>query len=174
MAPAMQSDVAGRTDTDPRANNPVAGQGMGNVNACVNCGGEIPGHRVRRTKGAAKWCDPSCANEYRKKLYAGQNTIWNIASGTVGAINELRVSVDLLVKGYAVFRALSPACPCDLVVLYDGRVFRVEVTTGHRSVGGNIQYPKKDNTRYDVLAVVVQDAIVYSTDVPELRHLTSA
>jgi hypothetical protein len=95
------------------------------------------------------------------------------SSGTVGAINELRVSVDLLCKGYAVFRALSPHCPCDLVLLLDHRVFRVEVTTGHRTSNGKLMIPRKDATRYDVLAVVFPDSIVYSTELPELRHLMS-
>jgi hypothetical protein len=145
---------------------PYCGEGLGSVSACINCSGNIPSHIVRRTKGAAKYCDPSCMQEYRRKLYAGQNTIWGVASATVGAVNELRVSVDLVVRGYAVFRALSPACPCDLVVLHDGRVFRVEVTTGHRSVTGNLQYPKKDPMLYDVLAVVCRTPLFTSPKLP--------
>lgn len=96
------------------------------------------------------------------------------SSGTVGAINELRVSVDLLCKGYAVFRALSPHCPCDLVLLLDHSVFRVEVTTGHRTSNGKLMIPRKDATRYDVLAVVFPDSIVYSTNLPELCNLVAS
>jgi hypothetical protein len=140
---------------------------------CISCTGEIPPHKVRRTRGTVKYCDPSCRAAYWKKQYAGQNTIWNLPSGTVGAINELRVSVDLLVKGYAVFRALSPSCPCDLVLLVDHRVFRVEVTTAHRSSNGRPTFPAKNPARYDLLAVVFPDSIVYSTELPELRHLMS-
>jgi hypothetical protein len=70
-----------------------------------------------------------------------------------------------------VFRALSPNCPCDLVLLIDGRVFRVEVTTGHRASNGKMMVPKKDRTRYDILAVLFPDSIVYSTDLPELSNL---
>jgi DNA-directed RNA polymerase subunit RPC12/RpoP len=46
-----------------------------------------------------------------------------------GAIVELRVEVDLLSKGYHVFRSESPACPCDLVVIKDGLCAKVEVRT---------------------------------------------
>jgi hypothetical protein len=141
------------------------------MSVCINCGSEISPHKVHRTKGTAKYCDPSCHAEYWKKRYAGQNTIWNLPSGTVGAINELRVSVDLLCKGYAVFRALSPNCPCDLVLLFDRRAFRVEVTTGHRTSTGRLTWPVKDGTRFDVLAVVLPESIVYFTDLPELIGL---
>ena len=143
------------------------------MSACINCGREISPAKVRRTRGTAKYCGPSCQNEHWKKQYAGQNTLWNLPSGTVGAINELRVSVDLLVKGYSVFRALSPNCPCDLVLLFGRRVFRVEVTTGHRTSTGRLTWPIKDGTRFDVLAVVLPESIVYFTDLPELIGLLS-
>jgi len=143
------------------------------MSVCINCGGEISPAKVRRTRGTAKYCDPACQNDHWKKEYAGQNTLWNLPSGTVGAINELRVAVDLLIRGYSVFRALSPNCPCDLVLLIDHRVFRVEVTTGHRSSNGRPYFPIKDPLRYDILAVVFPDSIVYSTVLPELSHLVT-
>lgn len=129
--------------------------------------------RLKRTKGVAKYCSHKCQSEYYKMLYASHNgnAFVGIPTGTVGAINELRVSVDLLTKGYHVFRALSPACLCDLVLL-EGRAFRVEVTTGHRNREGKIQYPKHDLARFDLLAVVLADAIVYFTDIAELKSLT--
>jgi hypothetical protein len=151
----------------------IKGQNRAIMSVCINCNGEIPAFRVKRTKGTAKYCDPSCQTKYWKKRYAGQNTLWNLPSGTVGAINELRVGVDLLAKGYAVFRALSPSCLCDLVLLFDDRAFRVEVTTGHRSSSGKLYFPAKDPARYDVLAVVLPDSIVYSTTLPELNSLIS-
>ncbi len=136
---------------------------------CINCGEEIQVHKVKRTRGQAKYCDPSCQKEYWKKKYAGQNTIWGVSSSTVGAINELRVSVDLLRRGYSVFRALSPSCPCDLVLLKDGDVFRVEVTTGHNSSNGRLYYPKKDPQLYDILAIVTSDSIIYFTENVDLK-----
>lgn len=72
------------------------------------------------------------------------------------------------------FHALSPSCLCDLVLLCDRRVFRVEVTTGHRSATGSVQYPRKDCTRFDVLAVVLPDSVTYITDIPELKSLAQA
>jgi len=136
---------------------------------CINCGKEIQAHKVKKARGQAKYCGSSCQNEYWKKKYAGQNTIWGISSATVGAINELRASVDLLRRGYSVFRALSPSCPCDLVLLKDGDVFRVEVTTGHNSSNGRLYYPKKDPQLYDILAIVTSDSIIYFTENADLK-----
>jgi len=136
---------------------------------CINCEEEIPARRVKYAKPNAKYCSPSCQNEYWKKKYAGQNTLSGLSSGTVGAINELRASVDLLRRGYSVFRALSPACPCDLVLLRNGDVFRVEVTTGHNSSNGRLYYPKKDPQLYDILAVVTSDSIIYFTEHTDLK-----
>ena len=55
---------------------------------------------------------------------------------TLGALSELQVAVDLMAKGYHVFRALSPDCPCDLVAFRPGEPpVRIEVMTVPRSPG---------------------------------------
>lgn len=72
-------------------------------------------------------------------------------------------------KGYNVFRSMSPACPCDIAILKDGALSRVEVTTGKKLPSGKIMYPPHKEHTYDVLAVVLYDhgapAIIYE---PEL------
>lgn len=68
-------------------------------------------------------------------------------------------------RGYGVFRALSPSCPCDLIVLSGNAMVRVEVKTGTRAANGRIAcgYTVKDRGRSDVLAIAVrkEDAIEY-------------
>ncbi len=84
---------------------------------------------------------------------------------TIGAISELVVSADLMAHGYAVFRALSPACSCDLVVVAAGKSCRVEVRTGRRKSNGSISFAYNSAEtradRFDVLAVVVDATIHY-------------
>ena len=65
--------------------------------------------------------------------------------------------------------ALSPSCPCDLVLLKDGNVFRVEVTTGHNSSSGRLIWTKKDPRLHDILAVVTPDSIIYFTEHTDLK-----
>jgi hypothetical protein len=74
----------------------------------------------------------------------------------VGASSELKVCADFLLAGYEVFRSVSLNCSCDLVVLKNGEVFRVEVKTGYKK-----QIPSADKTRFDILAVVNGEGISY-------------
>ena len=89
-----------------------------------------------------------------------------IPTGTIGATSELAVCVDLMHKGWHVFRATSPNAPVDLVGLFkldDDEYFHVvhiEVKTG-KWWKGNLQYAKPRNSHWDLLAVVVRDDIHY-------------
>ena len=83
----------------------------------------------------------------------------------VGAASELRVSADLLEKGYYVFRSVSSTCPFDLLA-YDQeeeKVYRIEVKTGTRNVTGQPtpnrkQFKRSWNTKvkFDVLSVYLK------------------
>ena len=46
-----------------------------------------------------------------------------------GTISELRVEVDLLSRGYYVFRSESAGCPCDIIAMKEGRCFKIEIRT---------------------------------------------
>jgi len=82
--------------------------------------------------------------------------------GDTGAIGEMLVAVDLLRRGFATFRAVSPSSPCDLVALVDGVCWRVEVRTGTRYPSTmNVGVPLRPGQSFDVLAVVVGDDIGY-------------
>lgn len=134
---------------------------------CPNCNKPLPTDRIRRK---AKFCSKECLRESHKKLYRSQNPLQNysVCSGTRGAISELKVSIDLLEKGYSVFRALSPSCCCDLAILKDHKLIRVEVTTSHTTRQGNpIIHPKKKQTgNWDVLAIVAAGRIIYLPELP--------
>mgnify|MGYP001583111747 CR=1 FL=1 len=92
------------------------------------------------------------------KLRKGLNPL--ISTGTLGAIQELIVAEDLLSSGYAVFRAVSPACSCDLVRLKDGKLERVEVTTGQITSLGKRTFPIHNPKDYDIIAVVWPDRLI--------------
>lgn len=79
------------------------------------------------------------------------------------------VTYDLMLKGYEVYRAISPSSSCDLIALKGGLAIRVEVTKGTRT--GKVKrlwWPPHIPSRYDLLAVWESDgAITYS---PDLKH----
>ena len=83
----------------------------------------------------------------------------SVPSGTKGAAAELRVAADLMMRGYHVFRALSPACPCDLIAYRDGEPpIRIEVKSGP-----NIAFGSDKN---DVVAVAGGPEIRWYGDLP--------
>lgn len=61
----------------------------------------------------------------------------------------------------SVFRALSPSCDCDLAVLKNCKLIRVEVTTGYTMQNGALSYHHHDTKNYDVIAVVHKGGISY-------------
>ena len=111
------------------------------------------------------YCSLKCRNRFNghKSEFSG------IPTGTVGAIQELKVSSDLLSKGYEVFRALSPSCSCDLLILKDGKLKRIEVRTAYKTKNGEFYYPDsklRARLKADILALVVNGEIKYEPEHP--------
>ena len=98
-----------------------------------------------------------CSNSCRLKKYDRVCASWikenSLTDGTVGAISELYASIDLFRQGFHVFRALSPASPCDLIVLKENKCFPFEVRTKQYGWHGALPTPDK-NIRVPNLAVV--------------------
>jgi len=112
----------------------------------------------------AKYCSRECRYSHNQ-LYFIKSSYPGISTGTVGAIGELRVSMDLLIKGFEVFRAVSPSCSCDLAILRNGILLRVEVRTGYEiPKTGKMVFNQVKNNKADVLAIVLRDRIVYQPD----------
>lgn len=84
-------------------------------------------------------------------------------SVTKGAIQELRVSVDLMNKKFYVFRAFSQSTPFDLVAFFKGRHFLIDVKSGcHHFKTGTIYrgFKKRHGITY---AICLSDKIIYSS-----------
>lgn len=87
-----------------------------------------------------------------------------LPTGTVGAINELRVSIDLMRKGYEVFRALSPHAPFDLFAIKDGKQFDIEVRAAYRNLETGKIYSSRKNIKGKYKAFVTEQGIIYEPD----------
>lgn len=99
---------------------------------CVVCKKNIGGARGQ------KFCGEKCRDEWggRKSALRGLST------GTVGAIQELRVAIHFMKQGFETFRPLSPSCSCDLLLHKKGKIFKIEVRTAYENRDGKIYYPK--------------------------------
>ena len=135
--------------------------------ACIYCHEPLTELQQRRH---SKFCSRECSSRLNRNAYKANNQpssrVFDIPSATVGAIGELLVAVDLLKRRYNVFRAVSPSADCDIVIVADKTVYRVEVTTGYKSPTGKLYYPPHDPQKYDVIAVLVGDEIHYVGELP--------
>lgn len=115
------------------------------------------------------YCSVECSKQSNTRNFHDINPPREVSTSTTGAVGELLVAADLMKSGYSVFRALSPSCSCDLAVLHNGKLCRVEVRSGNRSVSGDTTYYNKgDTSRYDVMAVIFRDGeIVYYPRIEE-------
>jgi PD-(D/E)XK endonuclease len=131
---------------------------------CRNCKAVLSEAKQRRR---AVFCTHRCRKEKEFAKYRQVCPKRPHSTSTTGAISELIVAADLLRRGYEVFRAVSPGCSCDLAVLRDGVLKRIEVRTGSRHTGALTFSSKAHEAhRYDVMAVCVPETgeIVYSPD----------
>ncbi len=126
---------------------------------CENCNKIIPNPHTFR-----KYCNEQCQKEFIKKKHEKfESTTKELGTTKVGAIQEMLVCADLIKKGYDVFRAICSSCPCDIIILKNNQLLRVEVTTGYiTSANGYVKIPTKDYSKFDILAIVLGNSeIIY-------------
>lgn len=114
----------------------------------------IDGTKFSSQQPNAVYCSIDCRN----KSYAerqGRISDIKIPSGTAGAISEILVSADLMAKGYAVFRALSMSCFCDIISIKDKNIYRIEVRTGYISGSGTVSFDHNTHGEIDLFGVYV-------------------
>jgi hypothetical protein len=63
-------------------------------------------------------------------------------------------------RGFEVFRSVSPHASCDLVALKDGRILRIEVRTAYPNQNGTIHIGKKVTDRADHYAAVLPNKVL--------------
>lgn len=110
-----------------------------------------------------RFCSHDCSRKYH-----GHAQDWaGLHKSTVGAIHELRVAVDLLTKGYEVFRAVTPTGSCDLLALKDRKTFRVEVRAAYENTETGRIAHSKARFRADHYALALATRIVYKPNLEE-------
>jgi hypothetical protein len=82
---------------------------------------------------------------------------------TKGAIQEYKIAVMLMEKGYQVYKALSPSSNPDLMAYKDGRFIKLEVRTGKQYK--DMTYVSGDGD-YDILVIVTDKGITFIPELP--------
>lgn len=137
------------------------------VTNCLQCGSSL--EHLKGNYPWRKFCSLQCSRKWQVQEHHKYNPVRGLALPyhVIGTIAELRVAADLMLKGYKIFRAIANNS-CDLVILKNGQLLRVEVKSGFRTLSGKPYkqgIKKGHESNYDVLAHVFIDEIVYE---PEL------
>lgn len=121
------------------------------------------------------------AGSENNRLTDGCKDIFSVlkAPANKGAMGELIVCVDLMSRGYMVFRAVHPNSPYDLIAIAGDRLFRIEVKVGQLSSNGRRKRKYRKYLRnnrvvddYDVIASVLSENEVTYTH--SALHLDAA
>lgn len=127
---------------------------------CLNCRKILDQQKLLKHPNL-KFCNEHCRKIYQQKNYYNDYLNTGLCTSTAGALNELIVCIDLTRKGYEVFRAISPACSCDLIVINKNlKKSRIEVRQGKELDNKQVSFPK--NNKADYMAILFKnDKIVY-------------
>lgn len=120
----------------------------------------------------AIYCSKRCSSVKEKQDRDERNGIDSMLgalnTGVVGGMHELLVCVDLLKRGWYVYRSVTQSAPFDLMAFFEGKPYSIEVTTGSYSSRGEVTHAPKDFSTFNYLAVVTRDGkIFYEPPLPE-------
>ena len=127
---------------------------------CKNCG-----HAFAALRRAQQFCSKGCRCAMYNTVTHGRFDGCPVSPGTAGAIGELRAAADLMLLNLPVFRALSPSCPCDLVVLHGAELLTIEVRNGYRNLVNQAIVCSNNHQGADLFAVYLraEDSVHYSS-----------
>ena len=105
-----------------------------------------------------RFCTRKCNQAFWKERHLLPVSHPALPTGTVGTIGELKAAAYFLERGYEVFRSISANSSCDLAVLKNSQLVRVEVRMGHVTDRGRI-YTVRTH-RADVLAIITPAGVI--------------
>ena len=143
---------------DENVNNSLVSEVF--MKTCPVCKKEFEGKHI----SIKIYCSRTCAKKNQNIQHKLLNPRHSININKVGVLSEMLVCCDLLKKNCDVYRQLA-ANICDLAIIYKDKFLKVEVTTGSKLPHGNYYYPRKDRSKFDILAIVVNGEITYEPDI---------
>lgn len=120
--------------------------------------------KYKKRNANQQFCNTDCYQKFLSKKNKMRAGIKIDERGKIGAMSELLVCADLLNSGFEVFRSVSQSCSCDLICMNDDEIYRVEVKTSRITGSGNLQHSQTDESKFNLLALVVGKNIFYKYD----------
>jgi len=109
------------------------------------------------------FCSVKCNHSFHEKNMPG--CFLGASKVVKGEVGELQVVIDLLLRGWHVFRPMCFGCGFDFLITRGDEIRKVEVKIAHKSCKGGalqINLRKTNNPQYDVVATVWHREILYS------------
>lgn len=136
---------------------------------CEECGKEFEKNRANK-----RFCSRPCTTKsYARHNFNAIETV-HLSNATTGACSELAVSIDLIFRGYQVFRAVSPACHCDLIAEHNGTFLRIEVRAGAMNKKtGNLGFTRNSkvrNKKYGEETLDHYAVVIYENRIPSITY----
>lgn len=105
---------------------------------------------------------PTRVKKASRRLSGPLRQTLSVSSGSAA---ELRVCIDLLHRGFDVFRSVSACAKCDLIMMSRTAPYRpvcVQVKAARSTKNGSLSFVKPfPPDAHDVLALVLPDRIIY-------------
>lgn len=118
---------------------------------------EVCERKYSSIQPTSKTCSKECRLARSRKVTGREGIMTRgIATGTVGAMSEMRIAIHLMMKGYAVFRALSQHCYCDIIASKGDIIYKIECRTGYKHrLTDNISFSNNIQDKVDMFAIYV-------------------
>jgi hypothetical protein len=129
---------------------------------CLICGTRFPSRRYPNKR--------YCSKECYKKATPNRNPLSKfVPTKNMGAYSELAVILDLFRKGYEVYRAVSSHCSGDIIAEKNGKLIKIDATTGMMNSNGSYSFPGKETDVIVAVYLTDQEKVVYLQNKKEVE-----
>jgi hypothetical protein len=137
-----------------------AKQNSGRPRHQVTC--ELCGNVTIAWSAKKRYCSSGCQRKAYSQSSRHSAHVDTIPFGNRGAVGELSVCVDLLQRGFEVFRSVSAHASCDLIAIQGELVYRVEVRSAWMNTdSGRVYVNNRGAGRQDILAIYTAEGVSY-------------
>lgn len=121
------------------------------IKNCIQC------NKKFETTRKGRFCSNFCSYRFHRKPFKNSK----ISTGTKGSIAEFLVGVDLLQKGYEVFKSLSTNSSVDLIIKKRQFIYSVEVKSVKQFKGTVYLHYNNIKAHYLAIYYPIKKTITY-------------
>jgi hypothetical protein len=144
---------------------------------CENCSEEFTPNNKNYTKHVQRFCSTRCRNTFHRNNneLVSLGSLFNIPAQSVVEVNIQRVFIDLVCRGFHVFRSIPSLESCELLILFPEDTNYMTIKVVSASTRGDKIYISHRHYKYShTLAICTPDKIIYDPELPESYIVSSS